>query len=258
MGEARHVLVCGASAGIGRAAALAFAREGWKVTALARRAERLAALVPELEAAGAAGAAAVVADLAAPDGLAGVAAAVEAGLGPVDALVHNTGGPAGGPLLDAPWAAFAAAHAAHVGSLHALCQALVPGMRARGYGRVVAVMSTSVYEPIAGLGVSNSTRAAVAGYLKTLADELPPGLTANGVLPGFTDTERLEALAGARAAAAGADPASVRAAWAKAVPEGRLGRADETAAAIVFLCGPGAGYIRGVFLPVDGGRLRSI
>ena len=129
---------------------------------------------------------------------------------------------------------------------------------ARGYGRVVAVMSTSVYEPIAGLGVSNSTRAAVAGYLKTLADELPAGVTANGVLPGYTDTERLDALAGARAAAAGSDAAAVRAAWAQSVPEGRLGRPDETAAAIVFLCGPSAGYIRGVFLPVDGGRLRSI
>jgi len=258
VGQARHVLVCGASAGIGRAAALAFAREGWRVTALARRAERLEALVPELAAAGAAGVGVAVADLAAPEGLAAVVARAEAALGPVDALVHNTGGPAGGRLLDAPWANFAAAHAAHLGSLHALCQALVPGMGARGYGRVVAVMSTSVYEPIAGLGVSNSTRAAVAGYLKTLADELPAGVTANGVLPGYTDTERLDALAGARAAAAGSDAAAVRAAWAQSVPEGRLGRPDETAAAIVFLCGPSAGYIRGVFLPVDGGRLRSI
>jgi 3-oxoacyl-[acyl-carrier protein] reductase len=256
--QGRRALVCGASAGIGRATALALAARGAQVIGLARRADRLAALADAIGAAGMPALVPLVADLDdRPALIAAVRAELERG-GPVHVLINNAGGPPGGPLLQADDAAFVHAFGRHLLAPQALLRLLVPGMAAAGFGRVVNVLSTSVYEPIAGLGVSNTVRAAVAGWAKTLADELPPGVTINNLLPGFTDTERLGELARARASAAGSAPDAVRAAWVGAVPEGRLADPAETAAAIAFLCSPEAGYIRGVSLPVDGGRLRGI
>lgn len=250
--------MCGASAGIGRSTALALARRGAQVTALARRADRLEALLPELRAAGAPQARAWVADL---DDRAGLSAGITRLLaehGPVHIVLNNTGGPAGGPLLDAAPEAFARAFARHVLSAHLLAQACVPGMAAAGYGRIVNVVSTSVYEPIPNLGVSNTIRGAMASWAKSLSRELPPGVTINNVLPGFTDTERLTSLAEGRAQRSGTTADAVRTAWLAQVPEGRLAQPEETAAAVAFLCSPAAAYIRGVSLPVDGGRLRGI
>lgn len=254
----RHALVCGASAGIGRATALALGRLGASVTVLARRAERLDSLVAELRSQGCPAARALPADLDDRDALAERIEGLLAEAGPVHILVNNAGGPPGGPLLEAREEDFLTAFSRHVLAAHRLVQLLLPRMAEAGFGRIVNIVSTSVYEPIPGLGVSNTTRAAVAGWAKSLSRELPPGVTVNNVLPGFTDTERLDSLAESRAARGGTSPEAVRAAWLDQVPEGRLIQPEETAAAVAFLCSPAGGAIRGVSLAVDGGRLRGI
>lgn len=254
----RWALVCGASAGIGRAAALALAGRGASVVALARRAERLDALLPELRAAGAPAALPMVADL---DDRPALKASIEgllAQVGAVHVLINNTGGPASGPLLAAPESALQAAFARHVLAPHLLVGLLLPGMRAAGYGRILNVLSTSVREPIPNLGVSNTIRGAVASWAKTLSMELPPGVTINNVLPGYTDTERLGELGAAISARTGKSGEQVRADWVATIPEGRLAEPEELGAVLAFLASPEASYIRGVSLPVDGGRLKSI
>lgn len=251
----RHALVCGASAGIGRAAAHALAALGAKVTVLARRADALQAVVDALpgQRHGL-----LVADMAQRDALRADVGALAAA-SPVHILVNNSGGPPGGPALDADEAAYLAAFGQHLLGNQALVQSVVPGMRAAGWGRVVNVVSTSVYEPIPGLGVSNAVRAAVAGWAKTLSRELAPaGITVNNVLPGYTDTARIERILRDRSAASGRTREQVLADMLASVPVGRLARPEETGGVIAFLCSPAAAYVTGVSLPVDGGRMQSI
>ena len=173
-------------------------------------------------------------------------------------MINNTGGPPGGPILNASESDFLQALGRHLLASHLLVQKLVPGMEAAGYGRIINVVSTSIREPIPNLGVSNTTRGAVASWAKSLARELPSGITINNVMPGFTDTERLDGLRGAIAARTGKSLDDVQAGWMAQVPEGRLVQPEETAAAIAFLASPAAAAIRGVSLAVDGGRMRSI
>jgi len=255
--ESRHALVCGASAGIGRAAALALAALGARVTVLARTAAALEALCAELRAAGAPAAQALVADLDAPAELERRIPPWLAEHGPAHILVHNTGGPPAGRLLDADGDALLAAFRRHVLSAQRLVQLLLPGMQTAGYGRIVNVLSISVREPIDHLGVSNIIRAAMAAWAKTLSRELPPGITINNVLPGYTATQRLAALARNTAARTGRSVDDIEREWRETVPEKRLAEPEEIAAAIAFLSSPAASYIRGTSLAVDGGRLRS-
>ena len=253
----RRALVCGASRGIGRATALALAAAGAEVTALARTEDALESLVGEIEAAGGT-ARALAADLDERDALRTAIAGLLSATGDHHILINNTGGPKGGPLVAAAEEELSVAFGRHVLASHALVQALLPGMTEAGYGRIVNVVSTSVREPIPNLGVSNTIRGAMASWAKSLSRELPPGVTINNVLPGFTDTDRLGQLAQARALREDGSVDGVYTAWIGQVPEGRLARPEETAAAIAWLCSPAAAYIRGVSLPVDGGRLRSI
>ena len=256
--KGKQALVCGASAGIGRAAALALAAHGADVTVLARSADKLQALLPTLTGEGAGAARALVADLEDRADLESKVRAHLAAHGPVHVLVNNSGGPAPGPLLEARPEEFLQAFTRHLLAPQLLVQLLVPGMRQAGYGRIVNVISTSVREPIPNLGVSNTIRAAVAGWAKTLARELPPGITINSVLPGFVDTGRLSALAETLAHKQGKTPDEVRQGWLNMVPEGRLGKPKELGAVIAFLASPAGAYVRGVCLAVDGGRLNSI
>jgi len=250
--------VCGASQGIGAATARAFASAGAELTILARSADRLQAMVEPLQGLGASAVHVLPTDL---DDLAGFERAVAAWLevhGPVHIVIHNTGGPRGGPLLDATPDEMTDAIGRHLLSAHRLLQLTLPGMIAAGYGRFVQVLSTSVREPLDRLGVSNLTRAAMASWAKTLSFELPPGITINNVLPGLTDTSRLAELIGAAAAQQQTTPEAVRERWTRSIPEGRLADPAETANLILFLASEAASYVRGASIPVDGGRTRSI
>lgn len=254
----KHALVCGASQGIGRAAAMELARLGADVTVLARREDALRAVLADLPSMHDAQSHAwIAADMSEPAAAAMVEAMANARA--VQILVNNSGGPPPGTANAASAAQFLAAFQQHLLGGHALLQAVLPGMRRSAYGRVINVISTSVKEPIAGLGVSNTIRGAVASWAKTLAAELGPhGITVNNVLPGSTETPRIAQIVAVQARASGRDEAAVRAEMMAHIPLGRFADPAEVAAAIAFLASPAAAYINGINLPVDGGRTRSL
>lgn len=249
--------VCGASKGIGRATALLLAERGAEVTLLARQADVLADLCAELPRTHGQTHAWQSLDLGQTEALKQWAQA-QAAQGPVGILINNTGGPAPGPALAAAPEAYSDALRQHLLAHQVLVQALVPGMRAQHYGRIVNILSTSVRAPIPGLGVSNAIRAAVASWAKTLATELAPdGITVNNILPGYTDTERLAQIIQGRAQRAGQGLEAEAAALRAQIPVGRFAEPVEIAEAVAFLVSPAAAYITGVHLPVDGGRTPS-
>ncbi len=255
----RHALVCGASRGIGLAAATELAQLGANVTLLARSADALttaAANLPRIHPDQQHDWRSVdMLDTAQLQGTANAIASAQ----PVHILINNSGGPPAGSAHTSTVEAFETAFRQHVLANQTLLQALLPAMRASGYGRIVNVISTSVKEPIAGLGVSNTVRAAVASWAKTLAGELAAeGITVNNVLPGYTHTQRLDSLLAGRAAASGCSVEDVAAEILSDVPAGRFGEATEIAAVIAFLCTPAAAYVNGVSIAVDGGRTRAL
>lgn len=256
--DGRHALVCGASAGIGHATAQALADLGAEVTVLARSRDALDELVTVLRTLGAPNAHALVADL---DDRVALAVLIEQHLadhGPVHILINNTGGPAPGPILDASDIDFEKAFGRHVLASHLLVRKVLPGMAAAEFGRIINVISTSVREPIPNLGVSNTIRGAMASWAKTVSGELPPNVTINNVLPGFTDTERLGALAQHIATDRQQTVDDVRATWIATIPEGRIAEPHEVASVIAFACTPAASYLRGQSIAVDGGRMKTI
>ncbi|MCC5864573.1 MAG: SDR family oxidoreductase [Wenzhouxiangella sp.] len=254
----KHALVCGASRGIGQASATRLAEMGATVTVVARSKERLEYVLDALDRKRNQQHQMVVSDFSKPDEVKNrFTRWLEAT--PVEILVNNSGGPPPGPIVDADGEAFLDGMRAHLLCNQYLAQAALPGMRAAGYGRIINIISTSVYEPIPGLGVSNTVRAAVAAWAKTLAGELAPeGFTVNNVLPGFTATDRLASLISGRAKKSGRSEEEVAADMRASVPMGRFGEAGEIASAIAFLASPAASYITGVSLAVDGGRLKGL
>jgi 3-oxoacyl-[acyl-carrier protein] reductase len=255
----KHALVCGGSEGIGRASAEALAVLGADVTVLARRADRLAEVAAALPRVHAGQQHRHVAtDVSDAAGLANAVTALCAKY-PVHILVNNTAGPPGGPAHAAAPEDYVSVFRQHLVAGQVLVQAVLPGMKAAGWGRIVNIISTSVKEPIANLGVSNTIRGAVAGWAKTLSSELAPfGITVNNVLPGYTRTQRLDQILAERAAATGKSADDVAKAMLTTVPAGRFAEPAEIAAAVAFLASPVAGYVNGINLPVDGGRTRSL
>jgi 3-oxoacyl-[acyl-carrier protein] reductase len=252
----RTAVVCGSTQGLGLASATELALLGSHVVLMARNEAKLQQTVAALPNNGQQAHGYLVADFSDSGSVKAAIDGFVAGGGMAHILVNNTGGPAGGTALDAGPTAFAAAFNAHLVCNHLLVQALAPGMKAAGFGRIVNIISTSVKQPIPGLGVSNTIRGAVASWAKTLATELGPhGITVNNVLPGFTKTARYDALMQGRAAAQGRHFEEVDAEVAASIPAGRIGQPEEFGAAVAFLCSPAAAYINGINLPVDGGRL---
>jgi 3-oxoacyl-[acyl-carrier protein] reductase len=257
--DGKHAMVCGASRGIGRAIAEVLAEAGASLTLVARDAGQLEAVRSGLTGEGDQHHDIMAADLSDPATLGAALGEALERQGPVDVLVNNSGGPAAGPAHEAPTAAFEAAFRQHLIANQTLVQAVLPGMRGRGGGRIINIISTSVYEPIPGLGVSNTIRGAVAAWAKTLSRELgPEGITVNNILPGFTDTDRLHSLFESRAERTGASFETVRDTALASVPLGRFADPRETAMAVCFLASDAGGYISGVSLAVDGGRLAGI
>jgi 3-oxoacyl-[acyl-carrier protein] reductase len=253
--DGKRALVCGASSGLGQAVARRLVGAGAHVTALARREDKLSALVKELGGENACG---LCSDM---DDLVGFAEIIQHEIdqtGGFDIVVHNTGGPKSGPILEQTEEDMVAVFARHQLTAHFLVRAALPHMKEAGYGRFVQILSTSAREPIDNLGLSNAIRAGMVGWAKTVANELPAGITINNVLPGYTATDRLENLKSAVSERTGKSRAEVEQGWVDGIPEGRLGRPSEIADAVLFLASPMASYVRGLSLPVEGGRLKGI
>lgn len=254
----KHALVCGGSVGIGRATALELALSGANVTLLARREDALREAMAALPRSGNQQHDYLIADVSQTFELAHSVTALAADH-PVHILLNNTGGPPGGPAHAAEISAYLDAFNKHLIANQVLLQAVLPGMRAAQWGRIVNVISTSVYEPIANLGVSNTIRGAVASWAKTLSKELgSDGITVNNVLPGYTRTQRLEQILADRSAATGKTPDEIANGMLATVPAGRFAQAHEVAGMIAFLCSPAAAYVNGQSIAVDGGRMQSI
>ena len=244
--DGRVALVMGASRGIGRGIAATLAREGARVAISSRSQEKLEEAVAEIDG----DVAAFVADTSDLDRLAALADEVETSLGPIEILVANTGGPPFGGALDHEVEEWERAYRSLVLAPVTLARAVVPGMRERGWGRIVNVGSTSTREPIPGLNLSNAHRMAAIGFLKTLSLEVAgDGITVNTVLTGRFATERL---AGEDGSLEGAEEAART-----QVPAARLGTPEEYGDLVAFLCSERAAYITGTTIPIDGGVLRS-
>jgi len=252
----KRALVCGSTQGIGKAVALELAYLGATVTLLARDESALKLVIPELSTTANQNHDYLCADFSNQLALKKI---VNARFGDaketVHILVNNTGGPQGGPILTAKEDEFIQTFNNHLICNHILTQALVEGMKTAGYGRIINIISTSVKQPLKGLGVSNTIRAAVANWAKTLSLELGGfGITVNNVLPGATNTARLVGLNKAKSERTGKSLEELKREMVAEIPAGRYAEPYEIANAVAFLASPAASYINGINVPVDGGR----
>lgn len=257
--EGRIALVGGASRGIGRGCAEALAAAGATVWLAARDAETLEGVRASLEQPPGPAHRAVPIDFQNRSAVETTLTELISRAGQPLIVVNNTGGPAPGLATDSDPDLFAAAFEAHLLAAQTVSRLVVPGMKEAGYGRIINVISTSVTSPIAGLGVSNTIRGAMANWGRTLAAELGRfGITVNNILPGYIATERLELFMARRAELAGVSETEMRQIMSDSVPVGRLGTPADIGTVVAFLASPAAGYINGVNLPVDGGRLVAL
>jgi len=255
----KNALVCGSTQGIGEASAIALAEAGANVTLVARNETSLNRVKNALPTVDGQQHGYIVADFQDPHGLAEKVQHELTTLGGFQILVNNTGGPPGGDIFSASVDEFDAAFTQHLKCNHLLTQTVVPGMKTGGYGRIINVISTSVKQPLNGLGVSNTIRGAVANWAKTMANELGEfGITVNNVLPGATATERLAAIIQNKATKTGQSTDEVAEAMKNTIPAKRFAEPSEIASAIVFLASGLAAYINGINLPVDGGRTKCL
>ena len=256
--EGKHAVVCGSTQGIGFAVAEELALMGATCTLLARNEAVLRSSMKRLDNTLQQIHQYAVADFSDTEQVRqAIQGIVSKRL--VHILINNTGGPPAGPIVEADENAFISAFNQHLICNHILAKAVVPGMAAEGFGRIINIISTSVKIPLNNLGVSNTIRGAVASWAKTMANELGHlNITVNNVLPGFTETSRLTSLISTLAEKGNADEGGVRTEMVRSVPAKRFGTASEIAAVAAFMASPAASYVNGVSIPVDGGRTGSI
>jgi 3-oxoacyl-[acyl-carrier protein] reductase len=255
----KNAFIGGSSRGIGKAIAVELAELGAEITLVSRSENQLKEGVQELATRKGQKHDYIVADFSQPDQLKAEVESYLADSGKsIHILVNNTGGPPGGPIAEAKLEEFEQAFANHLICNQLLAQAFLPGMKQAGFGRIINVISTSVRQPLKGLGVSNTVRGAVANWAKTWSFEVGQfGITVNNVLPGATATERLSSIIENKAKKTGQSEAEVEKTMKGQIPAGRFADPSEVAAAAAFLASPAAGYINGINIPVDGGRLTT-
>ena len=255
----KNALVCGSTQGIGKATAMELARLGANVTLIARNEDKLQKVMATLPKNDSQTHHYLVVDFQNPLQLKEVVSTHLNKIETIHILVNNTGGPAGGPVFNASLEEFNKAFTQHLKSNHILAQTVVPSMKRAGYGRIINMISTSVKQPLDGLGVSNTIRGAVANWAKTLANELGQfGITVNNVLPGATATERLKQIIDNKAKKTGKETTEIEAIMRSQIPLKRFAKSEEIANAVAFLSSEAASYINGINLPVDGGRTKSL
>ena len=257
--KGKVAVICAASKGLGRAVAHELAAEGASIVMCARGEKTLNTARDEIARATKARTLAVVADVATLDGLDKLAASAVERFGHVDILINNAGGPPSGPFEKHNWAEWQSAVELTLRSTVELTRRLLPGMRERRWGRILNITSIAAKQPVDGLMLSNSIRAAVTGWARTLANEVArEGITVNNVLPGFTRTERVRELNEATAAREGLTVEEVERKTEGQIPMRRMAEPDEFAAAVTFLASERASYITGQSIAVDGGWIRSL
>ncbi len=256
--KGKAALVCGSTQGIGKAAAIELAKLGANCVLMARDEKKLARVITELDSSQGQTHSFLTADFKHPHEVKEKADAfVKTNI--IHILVNNTGGPSGGPIVNADIEEFRIAFNNHLICNHILAQAVIEGMKKEKYGRIINIISTSVKVPLKNLGVSNTIRAAVANWSKTLANEVASfGITVNNVLPGATNTQRLQSLIEIKSTKSGATIDDLQKEMLHEIPMGRFADPLEIAAAVAFLASPAASYITGINVPVDGGRTGSL
>jgi 3-oxoacyl-[acyl-carrier protein] reductase len=255
----KAALVGGASAGLGRASAERLAAEGCNLALWSRGGDALERTAVEIRLAYSVEVATIAGDAADPETAARVADEAVRALGRVDILVTNAGGPPPVEATKSDPAEWRRSFQLLAITPIELATLLLPGMRERGWGRIVAIMSSGIRQPIPELAYSNACRSALQAWLKTIApEEIADGVTVNGVLPGRLDTARVASLDRTRAERSGKTTAEVRAAFEAAIPAGRYGDPDELGAYVAWLCSDPARYQTGTFVPIDGGMLRAL
>lgn len=252
-------LVAASSRGLGRAVAEALGAEGANLVLCARNEDALRRTASAIEEQAGVSVSAIVADLSEPVNVDAVVAEGVRVFGRIDVLVTNTGGPPPGPFESHSPEAWRDAVRQNLDSVLNLTRAVLPGMKERGWGRIINITSIAVKQPVDNLILSNSVRAAVTGFARTLANEVASaGVTVNNVMPGFTRTDRLEELAARVAEQKGIAYDDRFSVWNDEIPARRLGEPHELAALVAFLASERASYITGTSIPVDGGWIRSL